>query len=174
MQIPECFHNRVVEEVVDQHVSLDNEGKLITDGTRAKIVKLIDDNRGDMTRIVEELLRIEYRLKECLPILNPEGNILRMMNDDKFRQFLRSTDPAKVFAEFEKQLPDESMTIRAAQTLGMGHREILKDAIRKAAEQAGCTPEIQALIDEIRPRIKAEIAEEMGMPIAERITKKGY
>jgi hypothetical protein len=176
MPIPEHFHNRVVESVLDQKVWLDYERRLVTDSTRAGIVALVDRHGGNMEPVLGELLRIEERLGHFLKIVDPEGDVRsRVFDNDAFKKLLRDdSDPAKVFAALKKQVPESMMAIITAQVLGISHREILLHAINETAEQQGCAEDIQALIAELRPRIQAEIEEEMKMSISERITKKGY
>ncbi|MBP9838527.1 MAG: hypothetical protein KBC84_07410 [Proteobacteria bacterium] len=174
MALPAYFGNRVYEEILNDNAWAEN-GLIKTDPTRAQLVALIDQNPDDLIPVLTHLLRWEERLSHMLPPLRDPDDIRdRILGCDEFKALLRKKDPAKVFAALGQQAVNSAMLLGVAESLGMGSAVILRGALESAAATANCREELKDVLEQITPGVKAEIADEMKMTIAERIMKKGY
>ncbi len=173
MSIPDGFNNRVAENILDCHVRLDN-GALVTDGTRADLVGFLDANPERIDLVIERLLLIEARVASYMSILDPEGVARRILEDEQLKGFFVQYDPATVFKMVIAKAEELSLPLVMAENLGWAHGVILKDALDRAAERAGCVSDIAKITAELRPRISRQVEADMHMSVEERLRIRGY
>lgn len=173
MPIPDGFNNRVAENILDGHVLVDERG-LVADATRADLVGFLDANSERIDLVIERLLLIEARVDSYMKILDPEGVARRILESEELKRFLVQYDPAAVFSMVIAKAKGLSLPLLTAEGLGWAHGVILKAALDRAAEMAGCGSDIAKITAELRPRIIAQVEADMNMSVAERLKKQGY
>lgn len=179
MTIPKRFTDLIFQEVVDRH-GIIRDGRLIVDSTRGKCVNLIRMHQNNLTGLIEDILRIRFRLEQLLPIMNHEGdgndepntadesNMRKVILGEEFQEILAQSNPERVFTEIQNEAPGNELLFMVAEQLEMGLAAVLKSAIHRAAKKAGCESEINHLFNISAPLIKQEIDKEGKMSIAER------
>ncbi len=165
MAIPKSLDAKIVELVLEKNHRI-RKGKLSTDATRAKCVALITEHGQHIPKLIEEVLRMQYRLNIVLALIPDDQNIrLKAFETDEFKSLLTQTNPDIAFAQLRQLVPDSRLVIDIAEKLGMGVIEILTYAIYTAAEGAGCREDIATLFEDLKPRVKKETVEEVSRRI---------